>query len=238
MLLPHTAWAFARFEPTEPGWLEIPWGALTAWAAAFAFEAAIAALTHRLAERIAHIPDFSGNHQSLQRLSYQYLNAYGAGLLVAVGVSGLANFGHAVEFGQPFALFGAHNIPPLVFSLAFGGILPLVSLLFARILADTNISETQGNPKLVQAHVTIAELQQRLQLTETRMVAAESTAKTAEQRFAAAGDLMSRLFAVEKRQRILAITEQWPKLPATAVAVIAEASPSYVSEVLKDQRMS
>jgi hypothetical protein len=57
VLLPHTAWAFARFEPANPGWLGVPWGQVTAWAAAFAFEAAIAALTHRLAQRIEATPN-------------------------------------------------------------------------------------------------------------------------------------------------------------------------------------
>ena len=52
VLLPHTAWAFARFESPAAGWLGVSWGIVTAWAAAFAFEAAIAALTHKLAERI------------------------------------------------------------------------------------------------------------------------------------------------------------------------------------------
>ena len=46
---------------------------------------------------------------------------------------------------------------------------------------------------------------------------------------------MAQLFAAEKRQRILAVSEQWPRLPASAVAIIADASPSYVSEVLKSQ---
>ena len=63
---------------------------------------------------------------------------------------------------------------------------------------------------------------------------AESRAITAEQRFAAAGDLFARLFAEEKRQRILAASERWPELPAASIAIIAGASPGYVSEVLND----
>ena len=47
VLLPHTAWAFSRFESPAMGWLGIQWGLVTAWAAAFAFEAALAALTHK-----------------------------------------------------------------------------------------------------------------------------------------------------------------------------------------------
>jgi hypothetical protein len=59
VLLPHTAWAFARFEPPGNGTLGIAWGAITAWAAAFAFEAAIAALTHKLAKHIESTPRYS-----------------------------------------------------------------------------------------------------------------------------------------------------------------------------------
>ena len=87
----------------------------------------------------------------LRRISYQYLNAFAAGLLVAVGVSVLANFGHAVEYGREFAIFGRYNVPPLLYSLAFGGILPLVSLMFARILANTAETEVGASPELVKA---------------------------------------------------------------------------------------
>ena len=137
VLLPHTAWAFSHFESPTAGWLRIQWGILTAWAAAFAFEAAIAALTHKLAKRIETTPRYTSGNVFLRRLSFQYLNSFGAGLFVALVVSALANFGHAVEFGQDFAIFAQYNVSPMIYSLAFGGILPLVSLLFARILADT-----------------------------------------------------------------------------------------------------
>lgn len=135
-LLPHTAWAFARFESTSAGWLGISWGIVTAWAAAFAFEAAIAALTHKLAGHIATTPRYTAGRVWFRRISYQYLNAYASGLFVALGVSALANFAHTVEYGREFAIFGQYSIPPLLYSFTFGGILPLVSLLFARILGD------------------------------------------------------------------------------------------------------
>ncbi len=64
---------------------------------------------------------------------------------------------------------------------------------------------------------------------------AESRAIAAEQRFAAAGDLFARLFAEEKRQRILAASERWLELPAASVAIVASASQGYVSEVLKER---
>jgi hypothetical protein len=177
VLLPHTAWAFARFEPPSSGWLGISWGQVTAWAAAFAFEAAIAALTHRLAQRIEITPNYTGGRVLLRRLSYQYLNAYAGGLLVALGVSALANFAHAVEYGQDFAIFSSYQVPPLLYSVTFGGILPLVSLLFARILGDTTDAEDQPDPKLIRAKQVIGELEAGLEM--------------AEQRFAAAGDLFA-----------------------------------------------
>jgi hypothetical protein len=233
VLLPHTAWAFARFEPPGNGTFGIAWGAITAWAAAFAFEAAIAALTHKLAKHIESTPRYTAGRVWLRRISYQYLNAYAVGLLVAVGVSVLANFGHAVEFGRDFAVFGQYMIPPLLYSLAFGGILPLVSLMFARILANTVDTEVQANPELAQAKQTIRKLRSDLEAAEGHIGDAEARANAAEQRFAAAGDLVVQLFAHEKRQRILAAAERWPELPASSVAIVAGASASYVTEVLR-----
>lgn len=44
VLLPHTVWAFARFESPGAGLLGVPWCIVTACAAAVALEAAIAVL--------------------------------------------------------------------------------------------------------------------------------------------------------------------------------------------------
>jgi hypothetical protein len=235
VLLPHTAWAFSRFEPKADGWLGVSWGLLTAWAGAFAFEAAIAALTHQLAKRIKATPRYTAGHVGLRRFSYQYLNAYAAGLFVALGVSALANFAHAVEYGRAFAIFDRYSVSPLLYSVTFGGILPLVSLLFARILGDTAHSETAANPELIKTKQIIKELRAELDAAEARISETEARAIAAEERFAAAGDLFVRLFAEEKRQRILAVAERWPELPAASVAIIASASPGYVSEVLKER---
>ncbi len=147
----------------------------------------------------------------------------------------LANFGHAVEYGQEFAIFGRYGVPPLLYSLAFGGILPLVSLMFARILANTAETEAQVNPELAKAKQTIKELRSELQAAEGHLTEAEAKANTAEQRFGAAGELFVQLFAEEKRQRILAAAERWPELPASSIAIITSASPGYVSEVLKGE---
>jgi len=132
VLLPHTAWAFGRFESPEKGWLDVSWGMVAAWAAA------IAALAHKLAKHIETTLRFTAGRVWLRRRSHQYLNAYAAGLLVAVGVSVLANFGHAVEFGRDFAtpaqgrycVFGRYNVPP---PALFAGIRRYLAACFAHV---------------------------------------------------------------------------------------------------------
>jgi hypothetical protein len=208
---------------------------VTAWAAAFALEAAIAALTHKLPGRIMTTPRYTAGRVLLRRSSYQYLNAYAAGLFVALGVSALGNFAHAVEYGREFAIFGRYSISPFLYSVTLGGILPLVSLLFARILGDTAATEAALSPELTKTKRTIKELRAELDEAEMQITDVEARAIAAEERFAAAGDLFARLFAEEKRQRIPAAAERWPELPAASIAVVASASPGYVSEVLKDK---
>ena len=107
--------------------------------------------------------------------------------------------------------------------------------MFARILANTAEAEAEVNPELTKAKQTIKELWSELKAAKDHLANAEARANAAEQRFAAAGDLVARLFAGEKRQRILAATEHWPELPASSIAIITSASPGYVSEVLKGE---
>jgi hypothetical protein len=75
--------------------------------------------------------------------------------LVALGFSALANFAHAVEYGRAFAIFGRYSIARLLHSVTFGGSLPLVSLLFARVLGDTADAEAASNPELTRTKHTI-----------------------------------------------------------------------------------
>lgn len=220
VLLPHTAWAFGQFEPE--GW----W--LVGWIAAFTFEAAIAAFTWKLKQRIERTPRYTTGRIWLRKLTYRYLNAYGIALFAALCLSAAANWSHAVEFGRTFKVFANYSVSPGIFSVVFGAILPLISLLFAWVLAEAKGDEVEANPELNKAKETIREL--RKQLRET-----EDARTLAEERFGAIGDLAARLFAEEKRQRILAARERWPQLPAGTIAIIAESSPSYVSEVLADE---
>ena len=119
-------------------------------------------------------------------------------------------------------------MPSLLYSLAFGGILLLVSLLLVRILANTAETEPQVNPELAEAKQTMKKPRSDSEAAEGPIADAEARANAAEQRFAAAGDPVVQHFAQEKRQRILAATERWPELPPASVPIIAGASPGYV----------
>ena len=220
VLLPHTAWAFGMFEPD--GWQGL------GWIGATAFEGAIAALTWRLKQAIESTKRAKG----WRRFRLCYLNVYSAGLLAAVAVSSAANWAHAVQFGRAFAVFGDYAISPAVYSVAFGGILPLCSLLFARILADAPLTDEEANPELESAKAQLTDVRRQLRQAELDRTGAEARADAAEQRFAAAGDLFALLFGDEKRQRILAARQTWPRLPVSAIALITDTSRSYVSEVL------
>jgi hypothetical protein len=219
VLFPHTAWAFRQFEPEG-------WG-FVGWVAAFAFEAAIAAFTWRLKRLIETTPNYRAGHIWLRRFHYRYMNFYSFGLLAALIISAVANWAHAVEFGQPFAVFAQYSVRPVVFSVGFGAILPAISLLFARVLAEAQDTEQETNQEMIEAKQTIKELRKQVR-------DAEEARTLAEERFGAIGDLVARLFAEEKRQRILAAKQRWPALPAGSIAIITESSQSYVSEVLKE----
>jgi len=226
VLLPHTAWAFHNFEPeNESGKIS-----LVAWTAAFAFEASIAALMHKLSGHIDRTPR---RLSPWAKFRYRYLNAYSLGLLAAIIVSSLANLAHAVEFGRPMAIFAEWKISFDVYAFAFGAVLPLVSLVFARVLS--NVVETEGDedPGLVQAKKTIAELRRQLRESEAHARAAEEAREQVEARYVSGGEALMKIVSEDKRERILAAHHLWPRLSGASLATIADASQSYVSEVLK-----
>lgn len=244
VLLPHTAWLFGQFEAqSQDGLFDL--GTVAAWAGAFAFESAIAVLTHKLAKHIENAP--KRFHQGPKwfsdwpKFKYRYVNSYSLGLVIAVMVSVLANLAHSVEFGRELAIFAQWGIPAKVYQVAFGGALPVVSLLFARVLSNVSETEDENNPELDKANQAIDELRKENRITarqvkeaEERARIAEDQARNAEAKFSAAGELFARIFADEKKQRILAARKQWPELPASAIAIITDTSASYVSEVIND----
>lgn len=220
VLLPHTEWAFRQFEPLGSN-------RFVSWAAAFAFEAAIAALTHKLAKRIEATPK---KITTRAKFAFRYLNSYSLGLILALTISTMANLAHAVEFGQTMAIFARWNIPFGVYAVAFGAILPVVSFTFASVLSTVVETEGDEDPAVIVLKETNTDLKRQLKESE-------QARKLAESRFAALGDVFVKMASNDKRERILAVYERWPKMPQAAIALLCESSAAHVSEVLSEVKL-
>jgi hypothetical protein len=177
VLLPHTAWLFRQFEPADSVRLlgEFDAADLLSYIAAFAFESAIAVLIHKLAK---HIESMKKGKTAWAKFSYSYLNPFAVGLYIATAISMLANLAHAVEFGVSIKIFTEWGVPAWVYSVAFGGILPLVSLTFARVLSNVTDDEDGPNPELTEANTRLREANRRAAESEQRAKAAEAKANT------------------------------------------------------------
>ena len=188
VLLPHTAWAFSQFEPSGALWV--------AWLAALFFEATIAALTYRLSQRISE--------KGRKKFAYRYLNPYALGLVISIAVSTAANLAHAVQFANDMRIVSEWNIPLGLYAFAFGAILPVSSLVFAWVLSTEDKSEIKDSDDLKAAKLEVTNIRRQLRTAEKR-------AETAELRYGAAGDILVKLVADEKKQRILAAKQLWPE---------------------------
>lgn len=220
VLLPHTAWAFAKFEPTD--------SKVVAWGGAIAFEAAIAVFTHKLAK---HIETTAKHKTAWRRFAARYLNAYGGGLLIAWIVSTLANLAHSVEFGQALKIFDSYGIPTPVYAIAFGAILPTTSLLFARILSNViEHDSTEDLPNEAEQALRASERAARREVNDLRLQINTLRLELEQVKQQAAST--ERLFSDDKRVRILTTRELFPNATGAAIASLAGVAPSYVSEVL------
>lgn len=227
VLLPHTAWWFSHGEPTEP-WrllgIDTYPGQVVAWLAAIVFELLILAMTHKLALHIRLTP----NYQDLKRRARErYLNIYSLGLVVAWIISTMANLSHAVEFARPMKIIQEYSVPVLAYSLAAGAILPTASLIFAWVLstvAEANSTEGEGAQE-------IRELKRELRLSQQALEKAELLLRETERK--QEGEFTP-LLSVDKRVRVLFARQKWPELKQKDLAIVTEASPAYVSEVLRN----
>lgn len=216
VLLPHTAFSLSMFEPVNQ------LGKFSSYALAFAFEAAIAALTYKLSERIETPLKRVGEWK---KFKYRYLNFFSFGLVGSVIISSMANLSHAVEFARPMKIFTEWGIPFGIYAVAFGAVLPMISFTFAWVLSDAVDTESEDDPALSEANKTITELRRELRDVRSQLTASQ-------QRFDAMGDVFVRLMGEDKRERILAASQLWPGLPGKYIAVVADSTPSYVSEVI------
>ena len=152
--------------------------------------------------------------------------------MLTSGVSTFANFAYSVEFAQKFVVYDEYSFPPLLYELAFGGILPIASFLFARILAETIDNENERDETLVAAQKAERQAKKELARVQYEMEQLRSQfAKEKDELAEYAG-----LFATEKRERILTAKKLWPAIPHTGIATIASTSTGYVSDVLSQNR--
>jgi hypothetical protein len=262
-MLPHTAWALSKFEPQNEQ------GIFVSWCLAFGLEGAVAVITYRLAKHIEKLPKkIRGNDGAFRALtkqekfSRQWLNWYSFGLMASLIVSSLANFAHAIEYGNTeLKVFGGSYFFFVLYAIAFGGILPLVSLIFAKLLSNAvEESETESatNPELEKANAETKEAKRQLREATAALQAAEAATAKAEQARVKAEEQAKRtvadtearhqeaeaklrrelgeyaaLFAGTKQERILAIKAKFPNIAGSAIAELTGSAPSYVSEILK-----
>ncbi len=248
VLLPHTAWFFAQFESQEVitifGYEASFLNSFIPYAAAFAFEAAIAALVHRLAEHLEKAKVKPGNQPMwVRKVLARYANIYSLALLIVVSISSIANYAHAVEFGQPIKVFVQLGIPLAVYAVVAGAVLPFCSLLFARVLSNVIDTEQESDPEMerVKAQARDTERKYKEQAQDlTKQIQAlskqldETNRKQAEteKKF---GDYLG-LLAEDKKTRVLTARAIWPDLAYSGLEVITGAKAGYISEVLNNNK--
>lgn len=141
VLLPHTAWMFARFEPPDMQGL--------GWAAAIAFEITIAALTHFLAKQLAAVSDVAASGLG-ERLKNELANIPSFLLMGSIVISVVANWTHAYQNAETVP-WGDQPIVRVFYSVLFGAALPVCSFAYAYVLSQVyKKSEPAEDTKLEQ----------------------------------------------------------------------------------------
>lgn len=244
VIAPHTKWMFAQLEPSDNDWV--------AWVAAAGFEATIFVVTHLLVAHIERRKAGTFNFEK-QRLApwqqgwpmfrYRWLNVYTLLLLIACLISAGANLSHAVEYAQPLKIVTDWGVPAGVLTVAFGGILPLVNLLFAAVVADLDDAEDQPDPAVEKAKAETREAKAETKEARAAQKVAEQRAATAEQllleseqRYRAIGDVVRFLFGTNEplHERIRYTRKTFPQLSQNGISQILGCSVSTVNEALKD----
>lgn len=248
VITPHTAWMFQQFEPAD--------STILPWIAALVFEASIYAATHLLVEHIKarRISSFNLEKGRLKPafqwwpvFRYRWLSIYSAFVCVPVVISGLANLAHAVQFGQELRIVSQWGIPLGVLSVAFGGILPVVNLLFAAVIAQVEDAENETDPALEQAKAEKRDAEKRAKEAEKRMADLEKESERrlaeyeqalheSELRYHAIGDVVRFLFEKNDplHDRILYARKAFPQLSQNGISQILGCSVSTVNEALRD----
>ena len=222
VLMPHTAWTFSQFQQLKET------GNPLAWMLAFSVECVIAIFTHKLSEFISITRKRKG-----WAAVGRYVNGYSVGLVMVIIISSFANLAYAVQFAGSLTVFTEWGVPKGIYEFMFGAMLPFVSLVFALVLSNMADDETVADPELVKANEQNTELRRLLRESERAKAASEQARLLAESRFGTVTDLAKIFLMENKKDKIVAIHQTWPGLPNSSIAIIAEASPAHVSEVVK-----
>lgn len=250
VLLPQEAWAIGQGQDaTGELWQFLGVSASPlAWLLGGAFSATVAIVTHRLNKHWMEMPvRYKADDMARKRFVYRWLNVYALTLIVTIPISAIANFMHVVEFTRPgLKVFELYPLALDVYRVIFGLALPLVSMVFARVLSTMQEAEQQDDPAfakakadLKEANSTIRELEKAIRQTEqdysARVRQAEQLANEAEKRYQAVGDVVRWLFGKEEnlRERIRGIRTTFPNLSQNGIAQLVGCSVSTVNEALQ-----
>jgi uncharacterized membrane-anchored protein YhcB (DUF1043 family) len=168
VMVPHSQWSWRQLEPANSpiiltGWL-LTWADVIALAAAVAFEGGVAVFTHRLAKKIESVKKqyrMKGGvrtYDTWATFFARYGNSFTVALLFCAGVSGIANYFHALQFGVDIVAFSKWSWFRDLFPLAFGAALPVISLVFANALTTVNDDEAEDDPALTELKTKNIEL--------------------------------------------------------------------------------
>ena len=240
VMLKHTAWVVNSFQDSSNNEGILP----ISYTFALVFEGALLGFTYKLKEQIEsasklrkkknsiellRIFSFSKQDEQtesdfslwLRKFSKSYVNIYSFGLLICSFVSGLTNFTFAVEFGNTsLKAVTVYGVNIMVYYIALGWILPIISFLFSRVLADTSQSEE------IHEDERITELKDKIKQLEEDKKALINTQYGLE-------NLMCFVQKGEPKDIILNIYNKHPNLSKSSIAYFAKVSPAYVGEILK-----
>lgn len=244
VIAPHTQWMFAQLEPASNAWV--------AWVAAAGFEATIFVVTHLLVDHIERRKMGTFNFEK-SRMSprlqwwpvfrYRWLNVYTLLLFVACAISAGANLTHAVQYAQPLKIVTDWGVPAGAVTFVFSGILPLVNLLFAAVIADVDDAESPTDPAVEKAKAEAKEAKAEAKratacqaYAEKQQFEAERLLAESEQRYHALGDVVRFLFGQSEplHDRIRFTRKTFPQLSQNGISQILGCSVSTVNDALKD----
>ena len=244
MLWPQEAWTIGQSQDQNAGtWTMLGVTASPlAWLLAGALGATIGIVTHKLNEHWKEMPSrYKAKDMEKQRFAYRWLNVYVLGLFATILLSAIANFMHVVEFTNPgLQVFAIWPWAKWIYQVLFGLALPLVSMVFARVLSTMRADEQEEDPALTKAKTELADAKKAEREKEKTIRQMTETILTLEQKIAESESLIGRsvvryLYDKELalRERIQGVRRAFPELSQNGISQLLECSVSTVNDALK-----